>query len=342
MIECQSIWKVFGSRADAAVAEAQRSGLGREEILRKFQCVCAVADVSFSVRQGEIFCIMGLSGSGKSTLLRHINRLVEPTSGTVTIEGTDITRLGKAALRELRSRKIGMVFQNVALLGNRNVLDNVALGLELRNVPMSERRRIAAEKLEVVGLTGWEEYFPDELSGGMKQRVGLARALASDPQVLLMDEPFSALDPLIRRELQDEFIRLAREFRKTAIFITHDLEEAVRLGDRIAIMRDGRIVQAGTAEEIVLRPNNGYVASFVAHLPRSELVTLGSVMRPLSELEGGVQSSGPLLPCETRLSVAAAAAANVEGPLIVAGPTGKAAGFVPQKMLLSLLGRASG
>ena len=283
-IECQSVWKIFGHRPHEALKLAQTQGIDKDELFRRTGCVIGVADVSFQVGRGEIFCVMGLSGSGKSTMVRHINRLIEPTGGSITIGGQDINALNKAGLRRMRAEKIGMVFQHMALLPHRTVWDNVSMGLELRGVDPVKRRKIAAEKLALVGLDGCGDRYPDELSGGMKQRVGLARAMAADPEILLMDEPFSALDPLIRRQLQTQFIELSKIFHKTTIFITHDLDEAIRLGDRIAIMKNGRIVQVGTPEDIVTNPKDEYVADFVAGISRVELVTARKIMRPLSGL----------------------------------------------------------
>ena len=228
-------------------------------MLERFNAVVGVADVSLSIRPGEIFCVMGLSGSGKSTLVRHINRLLEPTSGEITVDGRDILALSPEDLRAYRNRNISMVFQNFALLPHRSVLDNIAMPLEIRSVNKNLRLAKAQQVLEMVELDGWGNKFAHELSGGMQQRVGLARALAADPDVLLMDEPFSALDPLIRRQLQDEFITLSDVMKKTTVFITHDLDEAVRVGERIAIMRDGKIVQVGTPEEIITAPADDYV-----------------------------------------------------------------------------------
>ncbi len=238
-------------------------------------------DASFSIEQGEIFCVMGLSGSGKSTLVRHINRLITPTSGEVFVEGRDVNKMTMEELRQVRAEKIGMVFQNMALLPHRNVRQNVAFALELREIGRAERNRVAEKALDTVQLTGWGDKYPDELSGGMQQRVGLARALAADPQILLMDEPFSALDPLIRRQLQDQFLELSAMMKKTTLFITHDLDEAIRLGNRIAIMKDGMLVQIGTPEQIVTQPADDYVADFVAGISRLHLVYAHTVMRPL-------------------------------------------------------------
>ena len=277
-IECRGVWKIFGDREHEALDAIRSRGIGKSEVFGEFGCVVGVRDVSFEVAEGEIFCIMGLSGSGKSTLIRHVNRLIDPSVGEVLVEGVDVNSLAPEALRELRSRKIGMVFQNMALLPHRSVRDNVALGLELRGVEKAARNATAESTLERVALAGWGERYPDELSGGMKQRVGLARALAADPHILLMDEPFSALDPLIRRELQGEFMTLASQMNKTTLFITHDLDEAIRIGRRIAIMKDGMLVQIGTPEDIVTNPKDDYVADFVAGISKLNLVTARKIM----------------------------------------------------------------
>jgi glycine betaine/proline transport system ATP-binding protein len=280
-IECKNLWKIYGEQDKEALRAMREEGLSKNEILERFNCVVGVVDASFSVDQGEIFCVMGLSGSGKSTLVRHINRLIEPTDGEVLVEGVDINKMSIKELRQLRSEKIGMVFQNMALLPHRNVRQNVAYALELRNVDREQRNKVANKALDTVQLTGWGNKYPDELSGGMQQRVGLARALAADPKILLMDEPFSALDPLIRRQLQDQFLELSAVMKKTTLFITHDLDEAIRLGNHIAIMKDGVLVQIGTPEEIVTKPADDYVADFVAGISRLHLVYAHSVMRPL-------------------------------------------------------------
>ena len=286
-IGLSGVWKIFGRRATEALAAVRAEGLAKDEVLRRFDCVVAVADVSVDIAEGEIFCIMGLSGSGKSTLLRHVNRLVEPTAGNVSIHGEDIGRKSSAELRALRAKKIGMVFQHIALFPHRRIWENVAFGLEVRGEPRERRREVAMQTLERVQLSGWGDRYPDELSGGMQQRVGLARALAADPDVLLMDEPFSALDPLIRRQLQEQFLALASTMKKTTLFITHDLDEAIRLGHRIAVMKDGRFIQLGTAEDIVLRPADDYVAEFVRGVSRLKIVRARSLMRPLAPGEAG-------------------------------------------------------
>ena len=237
------------------------------------------------VKQGEIFCVMGLSGSGKSTLVRHINRLLEPTSGKILINGKDVMELDREHLQELRNKKIGMVFQNFALMPHRSVVDNIAMPLEIRGISKNDRLDAANKILEIVELQGWGNKFAHELSGGMQQRVGLARALAADPEFLLMDEPFSALDPLIRRQLQTEFIKLSKKMKKTTVFITHDLDEAVRVGHRIAIMRDGKVIQIGTPEQIVISPADEYVADFVKGISRLKVVQAKSIMQNIEDYE---------------------------------------------------------
>jgi glycine betaine/proline transport system ATP-binding protein len=320
MIEISGVWKIFGDNADAALAAIRAEGLGKAEVLSRFNAVVGVADVSLDVNRGEIFCVMGLSGSGKSTLVRHFNRLLEPTAGKIEIEGIDVMSLGTSELQAFRNRKIGMVFQNFALLPHRSVLDNVAMPLEIRRVNKNDRLRQAAKILDIVELGAWGNKFAHELSGGMQQRVGLARALAADPDVLLMDEPFSALDPLIRRQLQDEFIRLSRILKKTTVFITHDLDEAVRVGHRIAIMRDGKVVQIGTAEQIVMHPADDYVAEFVAGISRLKVVRAHAVMHPIAEFKadgGKITRSSPRVNEAEALSTLIHMAIDDDAPIIV-------------------------
>ncbi|WP_207101752.1 quaternary amine ABC transporter ATP-binding protein [Paracoccus shandongensis] len=283
LIDCQSVWKVFGERSREAIRSIAERGLTKRDILGEYNCVVGVSDATLQVRRGEIFCIMGLSGSGKSTLIRLLNRLIEPSLGRVLVKGRDLSTLNAGALRETRARHIGMVFQSVALLPQRTVLENAAFGLEVQGVGRDERNRAAEASLAKVGLSDWKNRYPRELSGGMQQRVGLARALTSDPEIILMDEPFSALDPLIRRQLQDEFRQLTKDLGKSAVFITHDLDEAIRIGDRIAIMKDGVIIQEGTAEQIVMNPADQYVADFVAGISRLHLVKAHSVMIPVDQ-----------------------------------------------------------
>ncbi|MBO9402697.1 glycine betaine/L-proline ABC transporter ATP-binding protein [Shimia sp. R9_3] len=280
VVEIDGVWKIFGAQADEAMAAIRSEGIGKAEVLERFGAVVGVKDASFQVAEGEIFCLMGLSGSGKSTLVRHINRLIEPTAGAVRILGEDIGKMRQDALRAVRGTKIGMVFQNMALLPHRSVRDNIGFALELRGMDAYHRAQLADQALETVSLHGYGDRLPSELSGGMQQRVGLARALAADPEILLMDEPFSALDPLIRRNLQDEFLGLSENLKKTTVFITHDLDEAIRMGDRIGIMKDGEIVQIGTAEDIVTAPADDYVADFVAGISRLKLVSASKIMVP--------------------------------------------------------------
>ena len=278
-VSCRGLWKVYGPHPERIVGSPE-ADLPRPELLEKTGCVAAIKDVSFDVPPGEVFVVMGLSGSGKSTLVRMINRLHYPTAGDIVVDGEDLLTIGAERLREVRRRKISMVFQHFGLLPHRRIVDNVAFGLEVQGMEREDRERKAVEVLEVVGLGGWAQHYPDELSGGMQQRVGLARALATDPEIMLFDEPFSALDPLIRRDMQDEVIRLQREVRKTMIFITHDLAEALKLGDRIAIMKDGRFVQVGTPEEVVAHPADDYVADFTKDVPRAHVLTARAIMRP--------------------------------------------------------------
>jgi glycine betaine/proline transport system ATP-binding protein len=290
LIDCRSVWKVFGKNANAALRGITERGLGKSQVMQEFGCVVGVANVSLTLAKGEIFCIMGLSGSGKSTLVRLFNRLIEPSLGQVLLRDRDIGTMNAEELRQTRAQYIGMVFQKVALLPHRNVLENAAFGLEVQKVDKKKRLEIAKTALAKVGLADWGNRYPNELSGGMQQRVGLARALAADPEIILMDEPFSALDPLIRRQLQDEFRQLSKSLGKSAVFITHDLDEAIRIGDRIAIMKDGAVIQVGTAEDIVLNPADDYVADFVAGISRLHLVKAHSVMHPINEFRAAQPS----------------------------------------------------
>ncbi|MBK9049990.1 MAG: glycine betaine/L-proline ABC transporter ATP-binding protein [Chloroflexi bacterium] len=278
-IECRHLWKLFGPNP-ASVRPLLAQGVSKTDILTQTGHVVAVQDVSFAVRPGELFVVMGLSGSGKSTLVRCLSRLIEPTQGEILVDGVDVVGMDAAALRELRRHRMSMVFQRFGLFPHRRVLENVAYGLEVQGLERTARLKKAMELIDLVGLAGWGQKYPHELSGGMQQRVGLARALAVDPQILLCDEPFSALDPLIRREMQDELIRLQKMMHKTIIFITHDFLEAVKLGDRIAIMKDGVFVQVGTPQEIVSRPADGYVREFTKDVPRVKVLTAQEVMRP--------------------------------------------------------------
>lgn len=283
VVKLCDVWKIFGKRAVEAMQAVQNERLGKSEVLDRFGCVIGVQGASFEVQRGEIFCIMGLSGSGKSTLVRHVNRLIEPTAGTIEILGQDVSSLSQAELRRIRAEKIGMVFQHMALMPHRSVRDNVGYPLEIRHIPKSKRWAVSDHALDLVDLGGYEDRLPHELSGGMQQRVGIARALASDPEILLMDEPFSALDPLIRLQLQDQFKALVAQLRKTTLFITHDLDEAIRIGHRIAIMKDGVIVQIGTPEDIVMNPVDDYVREFVPGISKLKLIKAHSIMAPIDE-----------------------------------------------------------
>ena len=284
-INIQNVWKVFGNNNKDALDAIQNKNISKQEALEKYNSVIGVSNVSFNVKPGEIFCVMGLSGSGKSTLVRHINRLLEPTSGKILIDGEDIMKLEKDKLQDFRNKKIGMVFQNFALMPHRSVIDNIAMPLEIRGINKNKRYEQANKILNIVELHGWGNKYAHELSGGMQQRVGLARALAANPEVLLMDEPFSALDPLIRRQLQIEFIKLSKQMKKTTVFITHDLDEAVKVGHRIAIMRDGKVIQIGTPEQIVTKPEDEYVADFVKGISRLKVVEAKSIMEPIEKFK---------------------------------------------------------
>src|SRR4051794_5142194 len=294
VISVRNLWKVFGPKAARVPGSPGLAALARKDLKEQTGCVAAVCDLSFEVAPGEVFVVMGLSGSGKSTLVRCLTRLIEPTAGEIVFQGQDILHCNAKSLRELRRHKISMVFQHFGLLPHRGVIDNVAYGLEIRGAGKAERMRRAAEVIDLVGLSGYENSFPDQLSGGMQQRVGLARALAGDPDVLLFDEPFSALDPLIRRDMQNEVIRLHKEVGKTMVFITHDLSEALKLGDRILIMRDGRLVQIGTGADLLGAPVDDYVRDFVSEIPKSHVLTLRWIMRdPRPDDDLGGPELGP-------------------------------------------------
>ena len=289
-IEVKGLWKVFGDDPERAL-EPEYADMSRAEIQDELGLVVGLRDISFSVERGQIFVIMGLSGSGKSTLVRCLIRLIESTQGEIYFGGDDILQYSQDELIEFRRHTVAMVFQHYGLLPHRNVMDNVAYGLEIQGMDKSERYRAASEAIETVGLKGWEDYYPREMSGGMQQRVGLARALAVNSPALLMDEPFSGLDPLIRREMQDELITLQTELHKTIVFITHDLDEALKLGDRIVILRDGEVAQEGSPQEIVANPADDYVAEFVRDVSRAKVIQAASIMRPPSLSLGEYSSS---------------------------------------------------
>ena len=336
-IQIQNVWKVFGNTSKEALDAIQNKKISKTEALENYNSVIGVSDVSFDVKQGEIFCVMGLSGSGKSTLVRHINRLLEPTSGKILINGQDVMGLDRENLQELRNKKIGMVFQNFALMPHRSVVDNIAMPLEIRGVSKNDRLDAANKILEIVELQGWGNKFAHELSGGMQQRVGLARALAADPEFLLMDEPFSALDPLIRRQLQAEFIKLSKQMKKTTVFITHDLDEAVRVGHRIAIMRDGKVIQIGTPEEIVVSPADEYVADFVKGISRLKVVQAKTIMQSIENYEstnGKLDENNQSVGENELLSKLIELSKSSEGPLIVKDNNQNNIGVLTQSDLL--------
>jgi glycine betaine/proline transport system ATP-binding protein len=331
LIHASGVWKIFGRHANRVIGTPD-ADLPRGELREKHGCVAAVRNVSFEVWPGEVFVVMGLSGSGKSTLVRTLIRLIEPTAGDIEIDGKDVIALSRAELLQLRRHTSSMVFQHFGLLAHRRVIDNVGFGLEVQGVSKATRLARAAEVLELVGLEDCANQFPDQLSGGMQQRVGLARAFAVDPKVMLYDEPFSALDPLIRRDMQDEVCRLQVETGKTMVFITHDLPEALRLGDRIAIMRDGKIVQLGTPEELVGSPADDYVQNFVRDIPRSHVLTLRWIMR---DPEPG-ETDGPALPVGTTVRNAVPVIAGSERP-VCAMEDGKVVGVVDRAGVLDAI-----
>ena len=336
-IQIQNVWKIFGNTSHEALEAITKKNISKQEALENYNSVIGVSDVSFDVNPGEIFCVMGLSGSGKSTLVRHINRLLEPTSGKILIDGDDVMSLEKHKLQQIRNKKIGMVFQNFALMPHRSVIDNIAMPLEIRGINKNQRYEKANQILNIVELHGWGNKYAHELSGGMQQRVGLARALAADPEILLMDEPFSALDPLIRRQLQFEFIKLSKLMKKTTVFITHDLDEAVKVGHRIAIMRDGKVIQVGTPEQIVIHPMDSYVEDFVKGISRLKVVKAKTIMKSINQF---INENGPLpINCirmkeNDVLSQIIEKSVSNDSPIIITDKVGKDIGAISQKDLL--------
>ncbi len=312
-ISVRGLWKIFGEKAHEII-DSPDARLPRPELLEKTGCVAAVRDASFDVANGEVFVVMGLSGSGKSTLVRCLTRLIEPTAGEVFFDGEDILTASKARLRELRRTKFSMVFQHFGLLPHRRVIDNIAYSLEVNGVKKETRHARAMEVIELVGLDGYANHFPEQLSGGMQQRVGLARALAVNPEVMFLDEPFSALDPLIRRDMQNEVKRLHQDLNKTMVFITHDLSEAMKLGDRIAIMRDGDIVQMATPADLVMHPADDYVADFTNDIPKSHVLTVGYIARPAGD---GEDISGQPIDADIIIRDAIPRIVNATGPVPV-------------------------
>jgi len=328
-IMAKNLWKIFGSHPQRIYQELITKNL--PQLLVQTGHVAAVREVSFEVFSGEIFVIMGLSGSGKSTLIRCISRLIEPTAGQIFIDNDDITQMKKAELRHLRRHQISMVFQQFGLFPHRRVIENTTYGLEIQGVKKKERMRRGQEILELVGLKGWERYYPHQLSGGMQQRVGLARALAVEPEILLCDEPFSALDPLIRREMQDELLRLQRVMKKTIIFITHDFLEATKLGDRIAIMKDGVVVQMGTPQQIVAYPTNDYVREFAKDVPRSRILTAQSIMRKDEQMP--IRANTETCSASTTLEALIPLIANQSSSLVVVNDNNEPLGIVDRDIV---------
>ena len=332
MIAAKGVWKIFGANAKQVLETHDRSK-SRDEIQEETGHVVAVKDVDFEVRRGECFVVMGLSGSGKSTLLRTLTRLIEPTGGTITIDGNDVRDLNKSELLELRRSKVAMVFQHFGLFPHRTVIDNVAYGLEVRGMGKVKRTEKAEEILELVGLSGWGERYPRELSGGMQQRVGLARAMAMDPEILFFDEPFSALDPLIRREMQDELLGLQDKLQKTMVFITHDFLEAIKMGDHIAIMKDGEIVQVGTPEEIVANPVDDYVRDFTEDVPRYKVLSVGKVMR---EPSPGLDTTNTVK-ASAKIDTIIAQAAEIDTPFAVVDEAGAVVGEIDRSTIMKAM-----
>ena len=331
-ISCRNMWKVFG--ADPKGFMSKHGGAPSPEALQSEGYIGAVQDVSFDVHAGEILIIMGLSGSGKSTVIRCITRLNDPTTGSIMFEGSDLLAANDQEMIEIRRHKMGMVFQNFGLLPHRDVLSNVAFPLEVQGMDLATRLARAQEMVDLVGLGGRESYFPRELSGGQQQRVGIARSLAVEPDVWFLDEPFSALDPLIRAEMQDEFIRLQQMLKKTIVFITHDFEEATKLADRIGIMKDGRMVQLTTPEEMVLHPADDYVAEFARNAPRDRIVSVGAVME---KLNGKSRSTANAIDAKAKIGEVAEQVLTASKPVPVVDADGKLAGQLSRERITKAL-----
>jgi glycine betaine/proline transport system ATP-binding protein len=334
-LACENLWKVFGPGAEAFLAE--RGAKADDAQLAGAGLIGAVREADLDVYQGEIFVIMGLSGSGKSTLVRCMSRLIEPTAGRVLFEGQDLLAASEKEMIEIRRHRMGMVFQHFALLPHLSVLGNVAFPLEVQGVARAAREKRALEIIELVGLQGREAYYPRELSGGQQQRVGIARSLAVEPEIWLLDEPFSALDPLIRREMQDEFLRLQSMLQKTIVFITHDFDEAIRLADRIAIMKDGAIIQIGTPEDLVINPATDYVAEFTRDVPRAKVLTAGAVMISLDGAAPGEADLGGRVAAAERIEVLAAELVAADKPFLVTDESGAGLGLLTREAVLQVL-----
>jgi glycine betaine/proline transport system ATP-binding protein len=332
-VSCRDVWKIFG-RNPERVVQTITPEQSSAEVMEKTGHMVAVRGVSFDVKKGETFVVMGLSGSGKSTLVRCISRLTDATRGEIFVGGQDVMQMREPELREVRRHKVSMVFQNFGLFPHRRVVDNVAYGLEVRGVEKKTRVDTAMQILELVGLAGWESHYPRQLSGGMQQRVGLARALAVNPEILLFDEPFSALDPLIRREMQDELLRLQSTLHKTSIFITHDFAEALKLGDHIAIMRYGQFVQTGTPEELVLNPRSDYVAAFTKDAPRAKVLTAATIMEPPADFN---REGKPAIRPEARLEEFMPLLVEHDSSLAVVNDSGDMVGCVDRKSMIKAL-----
>ncbi|MEM7505651.1 MAG: glycine betaine/L-proline ABC transporter ATP-binding protein [Pseudomonadota bacterium] len=340
-IHCKHVWKVFGARPEKVLQTLDASA-DRAEVQERTGHVIAVKDVSFEVAEGETFVVMGLSGSGKSTLVRCISRLIEPTGGEVLIDGQDVTKMSVAELTDLRRNRMSMVFQHFGLLPHRKVIDNIAFGLEVRGAGRDERLARAMEVLELVGLSGWDQNYPRELSGGMQQRVGLARAMAVDPEILIFDEPFSALDPLIRREMQDELLRLQAQMKKTMVFITHDFLEAIKMGDHIAIMKDGAVSQIGTPEEIVANPVDDYVREFTEDVPRYKVLSAGKVMRAeCCEEARALHAQGQAVAADAKLDNLIERIADTDTPLPVIDAENRLVGEIDRAILMRAMNARS-
>ncbi|MEQ9491352.1 MAG: glycine betaine/L-proline ABC transporter ATP-binding protein [Alphaproteobacteria bacterium] len=332
-LSCRNIWKVFGDNAEKFLAE--HSGAPSADALSEAGMIAAVRDATINVAEGEIFVIMGLSGSGKSTLVRCLSRLIESTSGSVMFDGQNLQQLTDRELNEIRRHKMGMVFQHFALLPHLTVLGNVAFPLEIQGVDRPAREKRAMEIIDLVGLGGRENYYPRELSGGQQQRVGIARSLAVEPDIWFLDEPFSALDPLIRREMQDEFMRLQSVLHKTIVFITHDFDEAIRLADRIAIMKDGEIVQTGTPEELVLHPATSYVEEFTKGISRSKVLSVKSVMTKIAGVD--ITSSSLSVPYDAKIDAIAARVIDSDGDVTVIDTDNQPVGMLTRQAVLDVL-----
>ena len=326
-LQCNDVWKIYPHNVEQEFGTLDKN-MGVDErldFLRSRSAICAVQNADLSIGTGEVFVVMGLSGSGKSTLIRCLSRLIEPSVGDIRLDGRDLLGIDHRELVEIRRHKLGMVFQHFALLPYRTVLGNVVFPLEVQGVNVAEREERAREMISLVGLAGRETYYPRELSGGQQQRVGIARSLAVEPELWFLDEPFSALDPLIRREMQDEFLRLQNMLNKTIVFITHDFEEAIRLADRIAIMKDGKIIQVSTPEDLILNPADDYVAAFTKHVSRGKVLRVENIMRPV---EHGVDRTRQLVPSRSRVIDAAALLRNNSSSMLVADENQKIVGEV--------------